>query len=134
MNEMYWLSMTIGVTALMWVPYVLNSFVVRGIVSTMGYSEDLPPLSEWAQRAKRAHCNAIENLVLFSATVIAYYVVTKGAGEASVVTAASVYFFARTTHYVVYAAKVPLMRTLTFLIAWAAQLFMLYKLVMALNS
>ena len=132
MNEMYWLAFTIGLTTLMWVPYVLNSFAVRGIVPTMGYADDLPPLSEWAQRAKRAHANAIENLVLFGVTIIAYRLVAGDGRDSTVATAALVYFVARALHYLVYAAKIPVARTLTFLTAWAAQLYVLYLLVDAL--
>ena len=129
MNELYWLSWTIALTALMWVPYVLNSFVVRGIVPTMGYAEDLPPLSPWAQRAKNAHSNAIENLALFGVTIVAYYLITAGSGDPSVATAAAVYFVARAAHYVVYAAKVPVLRTVAFLAGWGAQLYVLFQLI-----
>lgn len=132
MNELYWLSLTITATALMWVPYILNSMVVRGIVPTMGYAEGLPPLSDWAQRAKRAHYNAVENLVLFSATIVTYHLVAQGTQDGSVATAAAVYFVARVLHYVVYAAKIPVARTLTFVVAWGAQLYVLYMLLEAL--
>ncbi len=134
MNELYWLSLTIAFTALLWLPYVLNSFAVRGIVDTMGYADDLAPLSPWAVRAKKAHYNAIENLVLFGATIIAYNLVTKGDGDPTVATAAMVYFVARVAHYVVYAAKVPLLRTVTFIAAWGAQLYAVYLLIMALQA
>lgn len=132
MNELSWLSWTIALTALMWVPYILNSFVIRGIVPSMGYAEDLAPLSPWAQRARRAHANAVENLVLFGVTVVAYHLVTQGEGDPSVSTAAGVYFVARAAHYVVYAAKVPMARTATFLAGWGAQLYVLAQLVLTL--
>lgn len=134
MNELYWLSMSIGFTALLWVPYILNSFVVRGIVPSMGYREDLPPLSAWAQRAKKAHYNAIENLVVFGASIIAYHLVTQGRTDASVAAAAQIYFVARVVHYIAYAGAVPLVRTLTFLTAWGAQLFVIFQLITALNA
>jgi len=130
MNELYWLALTIGLTALMWVPYVLNSFAVRGIIATMGYEEG-PPLSGWAERARRAHYNAVENLVLFGASVVAYYVATGGNGDPTVATAGFYYFVARAAHYVTYAAKVPVARTVTFLVAWAAQLYIVYMLILA---
>lgn len=134
MNELYWLSLTIAVTALMWIPYVLNSFVVRGIVPTMGYDEGLAPLSPWAERAKRAHTNAVENLVLFGISVVAFWVATEGRGDASVASAAALYLIARIAHYVVYAAKVPVVRTLTFLVGWGAQLYVLWRLVLAVAA
>ena len=134
MNELYWLSWTIALTALMWVPYVLNSFVVRGIIPTMGYAQDLPPLSPWAERAKRAHSNAVENLVLFGVTVLAYYVVTAGDGDPSAATASAVYFVSRAAHYVAYAAKIPMARTVTFLAGWGAQLYVLFLLVSVLAN
>ena len=56
-SAIFWLGISIVATAVMWLPYVLNSFAVRGIMPTMGYDTDLPELSPWAQRAKKAHLN-----------------------------------------------------------------------------
>ena len=107
-----WLVLTILATAVMWVPYVLNSFMVRGVMPTMGYDENLPALSPWAERAKRAHYNAIENLVLFVPAVLIYSALSPD--TEAIATLALVYFVSRIVHYVAYTFKVPLLRTLSF--------------------
>ena len=58
-------------TAVLWIPYVLNRIMVRGIVSTVGYPVDPPPLAPWAQRLRAAHANAVENLVVFAVLMLA---------------------------------------------------------------
>ena len=134
MEAIFWLTLTIGATALMWVPYVLNAMAVRGPITTLGYREDVPDLSPWAIRAKRAHSNAIENLALFAASVVAYYVIKEGDVHTTVVTATMVYFISRVAHYIVYAAKIPVARTLTFFGGWSAQLYVIYMLILTTQS
>src|SRR5690348_17324885 len=55
-KELFWLSLTLAMTALFFLPYVLNRIMVRGLWATMANpSPDDTPLSPWAQRAQRAH-------------------------------------------------------------------------------
>lgn len=124
-NELYWLTLTVLLTAFLWVPYVLDRMAVRGIVPTVTDRgpEGSGPQSLWAKRAIRAHQNAIENLMIFAPAVLI-------AHELNISTpltraAAATYFFARLLHFVVYSAGVPLMRTLTFTVGWIAQLCIL---------
>ena len=53
-------------TAAMWVPYILAHISNVGLVPALTYRADDTPLPAWAERAKRAHSNAIENLVPFA--------------------------------------------------------------------
>ena len=99
---------------------------------TMGYEADPPELSPWAQRAKKAHLNMVENLVLFAPAVLAYQLVTAGKPETAVGTAAMVFVISRVLHYVVYVAKVPVVRTLSFFGGYGATLFIAVKLLQAL--
>lgn len=124
-NELYWLTLTVLLTAFLWLPYVLDRMAVRGIVPTVTDRgpEGSGPQSLWAKRAIRAHQNAIENLMIFAPAVLI-------AHELNISTpltraAAATYFFARLLHFVVYSAGVPLMRTLTFTVGWIAQLCIL---------
>jgi uncharacterized MAPEG superfamily protein len=77
-------------------------------------------LAEWAQRAIKAHYNAIENLAIFAPIVLIAQLlgISNGATKAAVV----VYFFARLAHYVVYSGGIPAARTLTFTAGWLAQI------------
>ena len=120
-TELYWLTLTALMTALFWVPYVLNRMVMNGLGGTLaGGAPANSTLSVWAQRAIKAHTNAVENLAIFAPIVLTAHVlgVSNTATQAAVV----VYFFARLLHFVVYSAGVPAARTLTFTAGWLAQI------------
>ena len=122
---LYWLTLTALMTALFWLPYSLNRILSRGLFTAMGNpkpGEENPyitGLAPWAQRAYFAHVNATENLAVFASLVLVAQVV--GAGNNPVIAmSAAVYFFARLLHYLVYAAGIPVIRTLLFAVSWAA--------------
>lgn len=106
-------------TGLLWVPYILNRMLVRGIVETAGYSDQPKPQSPWAQRLMKAHSNAIENLVVFGLLVLAANAL--GIANDATVTAAMVYFWARVLHAVAYTLAIPWVRTAGFIIGFGAQ-------------
>lgn len=126
-NELYWLSLTLGAVALFWLPYVLNRMIVRGLIGTMANpSANDKPLAPWAERAKRAHANAVESLVLFAPAALAVHVLNRGD---SLTTAASeLYFYSRVIHYIVYAAGIPVARTLAFFGGWAGIVILVARL------
>jgi uncharacterized MAPEG superfamily protein len=126
--ELYWLGVAVIVTALLWLPYILNSFVVRGIWPTLGYAENMPRLSPWAERAKKAHYNAVENLVIFAPVVVGHAIVGTTEQNATVATAATIYVAARVVHYLVYVAAIPVARTLSFATGWAVTLYLAFEL------
>lgn len=120
-TELYWLTLTALMTALFWVPYVLNRMVTNGLGGTLaGGAPDSHTLSTWAQRAIKAHGNAVENLAIFAPIVLTAHVlgISNNATKAAVV----VYFFARLLHFLVYSAGIPAARTLTFTAGWLAQI------------
>lgn len=124
MTSIQWLTLTLVATALFWVPYVLDRFLRVGIWGSITNPDDeeLKKQSPWAKRARLAHYNAAENLVVFAPLVlIAHELGVGGAGSLSA-TAAMVYFFARLGHYLTAAAAIPVARTLCFLAGFGAQL------------
>ena len=119
-TELFWLTLTALLTALLWVPYILNRISVQGLMVAMSYpTADTPEQAPWAQRAQKAHANAAENLVVFAPLILVLHVT--GSSSALTTAMAAVYFFARLAHYVVYLAGIPVMRTLSFAIGWFAQ-------------
>ncbi|MBO6890997.1 MAG: MAPEG family protein [Roseibium sp.] len=123
--ELVWLIAIAVVTAAMWVPYILESFVRRGVFATMGNpSPDDPPMPAWADRAKRAHLNALDNLAVFAAVVLS--AVQLGATGGSVLLAVQIYVIARIAHYCVFVAGIPVARTVTFLAGFFATLFIAF--------
>lgn len=124
-TELFWMTLTVLMTGLFWLPYILDRIIVRGLLPavTDRQAETGAPHSQWAQRAIRAHTNAVENLVIFVPAVLALAVL--GISTPATQTAAAVYFFARLVHFVVYSAGIPMVRTLSFAVGWLAQVVLL---------
>jgi uncharacterized MAPEG superfamily protein len=101
-----------------WLPYILNLILVRGIVDAVGYPEDPKPIAAWAQRLKAAHYNMVENFVVFAALVLTASIA--GISSDTTVLACTVYFWARVIHIIVYALGIPWLRTLAFAAGWLA--------------
>jgi uncharacterized MAPEG superfamily protein len=119
-KELYWLTLTVILTGLLWVPYILDRAWVRGLMGTMANpSPNDRPQSAWAQRLQKAHYNAVENLVLFAALVLTLNVMHRS--TESTVLACAVYFWARLAHALVYALGIPVLRTLAFTVGFLAQ-------------
>jgi len=125
-NELMSLAWVLALSLAMWVPYVLNLIMVRGVVDAVGYPEQPKPLAPWATRMKAAHYNAVENLVVFSALVLALHVA--GISTAATVLACKAYFWARAVHLVAYTFAIPWLRTLAFLAGWACMVALLLAL------
>ena len=120
--ELKWLAATGALTGVLWVPYILNMIAVRGLMAAMGYPSDPKPLANWATRLKKAHYNAVENLVVFGLLVVIAHLAD--IHSSWTVAASMVYFWARLGHAVVYAAGIPVVRTLTFAVSWLCILIM----------
>lgn len=123
MNTLHWLGLSAMMTALFWVPYVLDRFVTVGLWGSMQNPSAASEArqSAWALRAKHAHANAVENLVVFAVLVLVAHALGR-ADSSMVTTAALLYFVARLVHFIVYTAGVPGVRTLAFLGGFAAQI------------
>ncbi len=78
-----------------------------------GNREDMPPITGWAGRARRAHFNMLESLVVFAIVVLVAHL----AGRADAITAlgAALFFWARLAYALIYLFGVPWLRTA----AWA---------------
>lgn len=118
--ELFWLTATAALTALFWVPYVLNRMIEDGVWGAIRNPEpDARPKARWAERMMRAHENAVENLVVFAPLVLAAVLGERTSAVTAL--AAQAYFVARLAHIVVYTAGVPVLRTLAFVTGFAAQ-------------
>lgn len=121
--EISWLTYTILMSALFWVPYVMNRIIEDGLWTALqNPNTDHAPKAMWASRMMAAHRNAVENLVLFAplAIIVAAY----GYSSPATVLAAKVYFFARLGHYIVYSLGVPVARTVFFATGLGAIVFL----------
>jgi uncharacterized MAPEG superfamily protein len=118
-KEFFWLMLTIILTGLMWIPYILDRAAVRGLAGAMGNpSPSDKPQSPWALRMMAAHDNAVENLVLFAPLVLVANALH--ISNSITVAACAVYFWARLAHFIVYAFGIPVLRTLCWTVSWLA--------------
>lgn len=128
-TELLYLVWATVLTGLIWVPYILDRIAVEGLTNAVGYPENPKPQSPWARRLMKAHLNAVENLVIFAALVLAAQ--SAGISNGLTVGACAVYFWARVVHLGAYAFAVPLLRTLAFAVAFFAQATLAWQLLAA---
>lgn len=126
-SELMSLTWVVALSAVMWVPYILNAIVVRGLMDAVGYPENPAPLAGWAQRMKAAHYNAVENLVVFASLVLIAN--AAGISNDTTVLACELYFWARLVHLLAYTFAVPFLRTLAFAAGWICQVMLLLQLI-----
>lgn len=119
-RELFWLTLTVILTGLMWAPYILNRVMVRGLFGAMGNpSRNDKPQAEWANRMMFAHDNAVENLIIFAPLVLILNAIDYSSKWT--VLACAVYFWSRLAHLIVYTFGVPILRTLTFTVGFICQ-------------
>jgi uncharacterized MAPEG superfamily protein len=118
--ELYWLTLTVAMTGLLWVPYILDRCATRGLMGAMANpSPDLPPQSAWAVRLMAAHYNTVENLAVFAPLVLTLHVL--GISTAMTVLACAVFFWARLAYVVIYTMGIVVLRTLAFTVGFLAE-------------
>jgi len=119
-KELLWLTWTTILTGLMWIPYILDRIAVRGLVGAMANPTPTDkPHSIWAQRLMHAHRNAVENLVVFATLVLTLRALN--ISTAATVAACAVFFYARLAHAIIYWLGIPVLRTLSFAVGFAAE-------------
>jgi uncharacterized MAPEG superfamily protein len=86
-----------------------------GLPALAGNRENLPQIGGWAGRARRAHRNMLESLILFAILVL----VAQIAGKTNAITGlgAQLFFWARVVYLLVYLVGVPWVRTGIWLIS-----------------
>jgi uncharacterized MAPEG superfamily protein len=119
-RELLWLTLTVILTGLLWVPYILDRIMTRGLMGAMSNpSRHDKPQSGWAQRLYFAHTNAVENLMIFAPLVLILDAI--GHSTTATATACAVYFWARLAHVIVYTLGLPVFRTLAFAVGFVCQ-------------
>jgi len=119
--ELFWLTLTVTMTALFWMPYIVNRILELGLGKTMGNPKHgTIAKAAWAERMSRAHSNAVENLVIFAPLVLIAAIA--GITSPTTIAACQLYFFARLAHYVIYTLGIPFLRTVAFAAGFVAQM------------
>lgn len=101
-----------------------------GLPTLAGNREGLPEITGWAGRARRAHLNMIENLVLFAALVL----IAAVAGKANATTAmgALIFFWARLAYAVIYVIGIPWLRTAAWFVSVIGMAMIAWPLLQAI--
>jgi uncharacterized MAPEG superfamily protein len=119
-RELFWLTLTVILTGLLWVPYILNRCQVRGLTGAMANpSRNDKPHAAWATRLMFAHDNAVENLVIFAPLVLILNAIDYSTTWTAL--ACAVFFWARLAHVIVYTIGLPVFRTAAFTVGFLAQ-------------
>ena len=119
--ELHLLVLVATATVFMWLPYMLGRIATRGLARSLANPDpSFQPDPTWAQRARAAHWNAVENLVVFAPLVIVAAIA--GISTPATILACQIYLAARIVHYVVYTAGIPGLRTIAFGVGFAATL------------
>lgn len=126
-KELLWLTWTIVLTGVLWIPYILDRIQVRGLAGAMANpTPKAAPQAEWAQRMMAAHTNAIENLAVFAPLVLILDALN--ISTPATVTACAVFFYARLAHAIVYTIGIPVARTVAFAVGFAAEVVLVLTL------
>ena len=126
-SELMSLTWVTALTAVLWMPYILNLIAVRGLVEAVGYPDNPKPISAWATKMKAGHANAVENLVVFATLVLIAN--AAGVSNATTVLACEIYFWARLVHIIAYTFAVPWVRTLAFTVGFFCQAAIVLQLI-----
>ncbi len=124
LTSLIWVT---ALTAILWIPYTLNTIAVRGLMVAVGYPADPKPLAGGAQTMKAAHANAVENLVVFAALVLIAN--AAGVSNETTVLACTFYLWSRVVHLLAYTFAIPWVRTLSFVAGFACQLAIILQLI-----
>ena len=125
-TELMYLALVTTLTSLLWIPYILNMILVRGLPDAVGYPEDPAPLSPWSARMKAAHTNAVENLVVFASLVLIAHAV--GVSNEATAMASQMYLWARIVHVLSYTARIPWVRTISFAVGFGCQITLAWQI------
>ena len=120
---------------------VLTWFLVMGkgiamwthwpAAEVLGNRDDPPPLPAWAWRADRAHRNMLENFPHFAALVLIAH--AAGVADAQTALGATVFFWARLAHAILYVSGVWRLRAIAFFAGGAGELLILVRVLEAVR-
>ena len=125
--ELKYLALITVFTTLMWIPYILNVIARNRLSDAVGYPSEPLVMAAWAERLKKAHYNAVENLVVFATLVLIANALE--ISNNATTSAAAAYFWARLVHPVAYTFGIPWVRTLSFAVAWGGILCIAWQII-----
>jgi uncharacterized MAPEG superfamily protein len=113
--EFQLLVWSLGLTFVQMLIAVVGTVLYLGIPKTAGNRERIPEIPGWPGRARRAHRNMIENMVLFAPLLVIADIAGRDNGMTQL--GAQLFFWARLAYAVIYLAGIPYLRTLAWLVS-----------------
>ncbi len=104
----------------------LLAIAQNGLAAQAGSRDDLPQPTVLRQRLQRLTANLQENLLMFGALVLIAH--TAGISNESTALGASLFFYARVAHAIVYGLGLPWIRPLTWAVAIYGMLLIVLEL------
>ena len=101
-----------------------------GLTTLAGNREGLPELTGWAGRARRAHLNMVENLVLFAVLVLLAEIEDKNSAMTAL--GAAIFFWARLAYAVIYIAGIAWLRTAAWFVSVIGMAIIAFELLKAM--
>jgi uncharacterized MAPEG superfamily protein len=125
--ELMYLLWSAALTLVLAAIAVSGATLQVGLPRLAGNREGMPEITGWAGRARRAHFNMLENLVLFAILVFAARFAN--VSNAMTLLGAQLFFFGRVAHAVIYIAGIPWLRTAAWTVSVIGLLLILWQLV-----
>ena len=126
-TDLMMLAWSAALCALLWVPYILARIGVWGLVDTVGYPDSPPDVPVWSARIKKAHANLVENLLPFGVLVLVAHV--GGMANEATALGATLFFWSRVAHAIVYTVGIPWLRTVAFFGGFVGQVMIFIAII-----
>ena len=125
-SDLAMLTASAVLTGCLVLPYGLAMWTHWRIVDVLGNREAPPSLPPWAERARRAHWNMLENFPHFAALVLVANV--SGLSNTQTALGATVFFWARVAHAIIYTTGVWRLRALAYFAGVGGELLILARI------
>ena len=126
-TDLMMLAWSAALCALLWVPYILARIGAWGLVDTVGYPDSPPDVPVWSARIKKAHANLVENLLPFGVLVLVAHV--GGMANEATALGATLFFWSRVAHAIVYTFGIPWLRTVAFFGVFVGQVMIFIAII-----
>lgn len=113
--ELKMLVWSVALTIVQMLIHVNGATIQVGLVKLAGNREGIVDPVGWVGRARRAHLNMLENLVLFAAAVLVAVVAQRTSPTTAL--GAQLFFWARLVYAGVYLVGIPWLRTLVWVVS-----------------
>ena len=126
-TDLMMLAWSAALCALLWVPYILARIGAWGLIDTVGYPDSPSDVPVWSARIKKAHANLVENLLPFGVLVLVAHV--GGMANEATALGATLFFWSRVAHAIVYTVGIPWLRTVAFFGGFVGQVMIFIAIV-----